>query len=158
MSVCSYVIQELYATIGVCVPPQTLSTKTYAQVRLANIAQKTKPNVTISIPGTQTAIAEVDPCPLLTGQVASARTSHFIYPLSLFLSLALLNLRWDWRVGRLLSAVVISWARFCTTDDWQCEHIVKFTGVRSVGTCAYVLKGVFRDQSLKLHLCPSANS
>ena len=54
--------------------PQTMPTKTYAPVRPAKITQKTKPNVTISNARTQTAIAEVDSCPLLTGKVASART------------------------------------------------------------------------------------
>ena len=54
--------------------PQMLLTKARAQVCLSKIAQKTKPNVTISNPQTQTAIAEADSCLFRTAQVAPART------------------------------------------------------------------------------------
>ena len=68
----------------------TVLTKARAQVWRTKIAQNIMPNVTISNSQTKIAIAEVDSCPLLTAEVAPARTRGVIYPFSLFLSRALL--------------------------------------------------------------------
>ena len=95
-------------------PPTNVRAHAYS----AKFAQKITPNITISNPRTQTAVADVDLCPILTAQVVLVRTRSVTYPLSLFLSLALLNLGCSLARGLILSGVLFSWARIGTIRQW----------------------------------------